>query len=398
MDFISVFNDVMGPVMRGPSSSHTAGAYRIATVARSLLGEAPASVELAFDPDGSYAPTYEACGVDLASISALLGVPMTDERFCDARELAAAEGVDVQFAVRSLADADHPNYVEIAMTGRTGARLQCAAKSVGGGAIVVSRIEGWPVELTGKAHEVLVECSADCAAAVSDKLTSGAATPEAPQVQARGDRRLVCASLGSPLSSGLRSELAAIPGVERIWAVESVFHVRRGEPIFGSAAEMVELAQARGVSLGRLALEYECELLGLTEADALKEMMARYEVMKRSVQAGLAEQDLRLKLLQPTARRIMEAESQGKTALGGAHTRAAARAMAVMHVSNSMGIVCAAPTGGAAGTIPGVVTTLAAERALSAEQIALSLFAASAIGLIVALRATFAAETAGCQV
>ncbi|MGD8240811.1 MAG: L-serine ammonia-lyase, iron-sulfur-dependent, subunit alpha, partial [Armatimonadota bacterium] len=95
---------------------------------------------------------------------------------------------------------------------------------------------------------------------------------------------------------------------------------------------------------------------------------------------------------------IMEAESQGKTALGGPHTRAAARAMAVMHVSNSMGIVCAAPTGGAAGTIPGVVTTLAAEQALGPEQIALSLFAASAIGLIVAMRATFAAETAGCQV
>ncbi|MGD8240820.1 MAG: hypothetical protein PVH68_19880, partial [Armatimonadota bacterium] len=325
MHFISVFNDVMGPVMRGPSSSHTAGAHRIAAVARSLLGEAPASAQFAFDPDGSYAPTYEVCGVDLAAISALLGVPMTDERFHDARELAATEGMDVQFAVRPLADADHPNYVEIDMTGRGGARLRCAAKSVGGGAIIVSRIEDWSVELTGKAHEVLVECDADSAAAVSDKLTSGARPHETPPVQAQGDRRLVCAALASAMPAAVRSELQAVPGVERMWVVEPVFYVRRREPIFASAAEMVELAQARGVSLGRLALEYECQLLGITEAAALKEMMARYEVMKRSVQAGLAEEDLRLTMLQPTARRIMEAESQGKTALGGPHTRAAAR-------------------------------------------------------------------------
>ena len=58
MEFISVFNDVIGPVMRGPSSSHTAGAYRIALLSRSLYGEVPHRILCTFDPDGSYAPTY----------------------------------------------------------------------------------------------------------------------------------------------------------------------------------------------------------------------------------------------------------------------------------------------------------------------------------------------------
>jgi L-serine dehydratase len=72
--------------------------------------------------------------------------------------------------------------------------------------------------------------------------------------------------------------------------------------------------------------------------------------------------------------------------------------MAALHVSNSMGIVCAAPTGGSAGVIPGVVVTLAEEKNLTQGESAMALLAASAIGLIVAKRATFAAEVAGCQV
>ena len=76
----------------------------------------------------------------------------------------------------------------------------------------------------------------------------------------------------------------------------------------------------------------------------------------------------------------------------------AARALAVMHVNSAMGVVCAAPTGGSAGTIPGAVITLAEEKHLTREQIAMSLFAAGAVGLITAYRATFAAEVAGCQV
>jgi L-serine dehydratase len=72
--------------------------------------------------------------------------------------------------------------------------------------------------------------------------------------------------------------------------------------------------------------------------------------------------------------------------------------MAVMHVTNSMGTVCAAPTGGGAGALPGVVVTLAEENKVGDRRTALMLLAASAVGLIVARRATFAAEVAGCQV
>ncbi len=72
--------------------------------------------------------------------------------------------------------------------------------------------------------------------------------------------------------------------------------------------------------------------------------------------------------------------------------------MAALHVSNSGGVVCAAPTGGSAGVLPGVMVTLVEERKLSRDETALALLAAGAVGLLVARRATFAAEVAGCQV
>ena len=392
MAFISIFNDVLGPVMRGPSSSHTAGAYRIATIARSLLGEAPVEARFSFDPGGSYAPTYEICGVDLALASGLLRIEMTDEAFHEALELAAVRGLNISFDVRELTEAKHPNHVEIELTGAAGRRLSAAAESVGGGAIVFTRVDEWPVELTGKSHEVLVECEAGEEGGVVAQLTADGMVQGDPDVAERGGLRLVTVRRQAALPKG------TLPGEERVWQVEPVFHVQRGEALFGSATEMVALAEERNASLGEVALEYECALLELSSEEALAEMRRRLAVMEASVERGLAEEDLRLQLQAPMARRVLDSEAEGKVALGGIHTRAAARAMAAMHVNNSMGVVCAAPTGGSAGVIPGVLTTLVGERSLGLDSAAMALFAAGAVGLIVAMRATFAAETAGCQV
>jgi L-serine dehydratase len=149
--------------------------------------------------------------------------------------------------------------------------------------------------------------------------------------------------------------------------------------------------------LGRVALAYESKLLGISENEALNEMYSRYLLMKSGVENGLNLKD-GMQLLTPTAGKIWDAEKAGKLAFGGLHTRAAIRALAVMHVNSSMGVVCAAPTGGAAGTLPGVIATLVEEKELNQEETALAMFAASAIGLILAIKGTFAAEVAGCQV
>ena len=151
-------------------------------------------------------------------------------------------------------------------------------------------------------------------------------------------------------------------------------------------------------SLGNVAIQYEMEILGITEDEVKQEMEKRLKIMTDSVNAGFDDKNISMSLTKPSANKIFESEKNGRLAIGGIHTRAAARAMATMHIDNSMGVVCAAPTGGSAGVLPGIITTLIEERKIDSAKAVEILFAASAIGLIIAKRATFSAELAGCQV
>ena len=397
-DAVSILNDVLGPVMRGPSSSHTAGSHRVAVLAAALLGGRPASARLAFDPDGSYARVYRQQGVDRAFAAGLLGWPLTDPRFHAALAQAASEGLDLSFDIRPLARPDHPNTVDIELTSADGRRLSLRARSVGGGAVEIITVDGWPVRLTGRTHDVLVEHDQAAEPSVQALLAADGCAAGSVERQCQTGRVLLHSRRLAPLSPDTRAALGAVPGVASVRSAPPVAFVMRGLPLFTCAAEMIALADRRGCSLGRLALAYEAQLLGLPEPAVLDETLRRLDIMQAAVREGLGEQVPAMQLLAPSARQIIDADAAGRLAIGGLHARAAARAMAVMHVTSGMGVVCAAPTGGSAGALAGVVVTLVEERGLDRTGAAMALLAASAVGLIVASRATFAAEVAGCQV
>jgi L-serine dehydratase len=393
-----IFNDILGPVMRGPSSSHTAGSYHIAVLARALLDAPLVRARFTFDPAGSYAQVYRQQGVDRAFAAGLLGWSLTDPRFFDALDAAAAGGLELTFAVEAMAGADHPNTVDIELASATGTAATLRARSIGGGAVEVTRVGTWTVRLTGETYCVLAEVRAEAETAVRAGLEAdGASMDEIARLE-RGDARLLVVPRVAPLSAELLASLRARPGVVSLSETPPIAFAKRGRPLFTSGQAMVSLAEERGWSLGRVALAYEADLLGLDDAALNLEMTRRFQIMRGAVQAGLSASAPALQLLVPTARKIMDAEAAGRVAIGGLHTRAAARAMAVMHVNGAMGVVCAAPTGGSAGVLPGVVVSLVDDRGLDLEAGVRALFAASAIGMIVSFRATFAAEVAGCQV
>lgn len=395
MEFMSILNDVLGPVMRGPSSSHTAGSYHIGRLVRALLGGEPTRAEFTFDPDGSYAATYCQQGVDLALTAGLLGWPITDERFARALALAPTLGLRPRFRVAPLAGADHPNAVAIEVASNAGRSLRAAARSIGGGMVLLTELDGHPVRLDGKSHETLFLVDARLAGRVERIVAADGRTTGEPARSSSRGQTFLAFKRTAPLGPKALARLDRLGGIRGMWAAPPLFFTQKGEPLFRSAAEMTALARRRRMSLGRVALAYEARLLGLRKSEILEEMGRRFEVMRRSVRDGLAGRGLGMKLLEPTAGRIFRAEAGGTLPSGGFHTRAAARAMAALHVSNSGGVVCAAPTGGSAGVLPGVLVTLAEEKRLDDEATALALLAAGAVGLIVARRATFAAEVAG---
>jgi L-serine dehydratase len=398
MKAAGIFNHVIGPVMRGPSSSHTAAAFHIGAMARSLLGAPPAKAEFAFDADGSYGKCYRRQGADLAFAAGLLGWSITDERFPEALGAAAASGLEITFATRRLERADHPNAVDIRLASADGHELAARANSVGGGAVEFVRLGDWPVHFTGDAYEIAVEVARGAEAQALELLSRDGAVMGEPQRRPREDASLLCVRRREPLPPEARRRLAALAGVRRVWAAEPVFFVQQGEPMFSSAEEMVRLAREGGLSLGQVALQYEAALLGLAKSQVMAEALRRLDVMSRAVERGLDPSLTGMQLLGPSAGKIRAAEAAGRLAVGGLHTRAAARALAVMHVNSAMGVVCAAPTGGSAGVLPAVLVTLMEERGLDREKAALALLAAGAVGVVVANRATFAAEVAGCQV
>ncbi len=398
MEFIGILNDVLGPVMRGPSSSHTAGSYHIGRIARSLLGEPSASVTFTFDPQGSYAKTYHQQAVDLAFAAGIMQWSLTDERFPRALDLAAAEGLKIGFQTAHLESAEHPNTVKIRLSGKSGRELTVIAESIGGGGVAIKELEGWPVSLDGKSHELVVLCDGEEETAVKNLLPVNRNADSLVVRRGRGTEVLFLAHGAFRFEPETLQKIKALRGVKNIWTAEPIFYVRRGEPLFLNSSQMVSLAESRHLTLGRIALAYEAQVLGIPEAEVMAEIEKRYQIMKSSLIQGIEEKNIRMQLLRPTAGKIRRSEAEGRLPVGGLHVRAAAGAMAVMHVSNSMGVVCAAPTGASSGVIPGIIVTLAEERKLSREQIALALLAAGAVGLVILRRATFAAEVAGCQV
>lgn len=149
---INIF-DMMGPVMVGPSSSHTAGAARIGNMGRTLLGEEVARADIGLH--GSFAETGFGHGTDRALLAGLLGMKPDDLRIPNAYEEANCAGMAYSFRTVELRDA-HPNTALLELTGKSGKQLTLQASSIGGGAIVVNKIDGIDVNFTGDFNTLIV--------------------------------------------------------------------------------------------------------------------------------------------------------------------------------------------------------------------------------------------------
>lgn len=148
--------DIIGPVMVGPSSSHTAGAARIGKIVRDILGEKPVKANVILH--GSFAKTYKGHGTDKAIVGGLLGMTPEDERIRKSMELAKEAGMEVNITTDIIKDA-HPNTAEICAIGSNGHEITVRGSSVGGGNIVINKINGMDVELTAKYNAIIISHS-----------------------------------------------------------------------------------------------------------------------------------------------------------------------------------------------------------------------------------------------
>lgn len=145
--------DIVGPVMIGPSSSHTAGACRLGFIARALLGEAPVSAHILLH--GSFAKTYRGHGTDKALIAGILGMLPDDADIRNSLQIAQKKGLSVELVPTELTGA-HPNTAVITLTGQSGKKVRMEGASIGGGNVRITQVDGMNVEITGQYPTLIV--------------------------------------------------------------------------------------------------------------------------------------------------------------------------------------------------------------------------------------------------
>lgn len=165
MKFNSVF-DIIGPVMIGPSSSHTAGAAKIGKVARDLFGKEPSWAKIHLY--GSFQKTYKGHGTDFALVGGLLGFETDDLRMRDSLEIAKSKEIEIKF-IEDSAATEHPNTVRI-IIGAGEDQLELIGISIGGGKIEIKELNGFELRLSGN-HPAILIMHNDRAGAIASVTT-----------------------------------------------------------------------------------------------------------------------------------------------------------------------------------------------------------------------------------
>ena len=209
--------DVLGPVMTGPSSSHTAGAVRIGLTARRLLGSTPLNAEIQLH--GSFAATGRGHGTDRALVAGLLGMQPDDPRIPQSFELARQAGL--QFSVGSVTlRGAHPNTAVLHLTGEDGRSLEVVGASIGGGRISICQIDGITTNF-GADYNTLIVHNLDTpghVAAVTGCLSDHAINIATMQLyrSTAGGYAVMVLECDQPIPDEVIAELRQKPGIVKV--------------------------------------------------------------------------------------------------------------------------------------------------------------------------------------
>lgn len=392
---VSIFNDVLGPVMRGPSSSHCAAALRIGRLARDLMGGEVTEVLVEFDRAGSLPTTHDTQGSDMGLFGGLMGWEADDERLPDSLALFRQRGGLARFETVDVGD-PHPNTYRLTLRqGRATHFLR--AISTGGGMMEVVEIDGIAVSLHGDAHVTLLEVKAG---ATGLRAAAQGLDPEGSAWFETAGRALFAVQGRGFVPAATIEAWRQAGWIGRSWQLGPVLPVptvRSSRVPYRSCAEMLATPAAATEPLWRLAARYECERGGLTEAEVLARAVGLVRLLRRSIDQGLAGTTYADRVLGSQSPAFARALAAGRLLEAGALNRAILYVTALMEVKSSMGVIVAMPTAGACAALPGVVLAVAEERGVDEMGAARALLASGVIGAFIATRWTFAAEVGGCQ-
>jgi L-serine dehydratase len=391
----SIFNDSIGPVMRGPSSSHCAAAHRIGRLCLDLLDGKITSIVSEYDIHGALVSTHKGQGTDMGLYSGILGYEVDDDRLQHFNKGIAEAGIHVEVKYLDYG-AIHPNNYKLRIENATESHL-IEAISIGGGMIEIQKIDGASVSMAGDYFELLVFCH-DEPQALADYL-SKSLTYEFLEIHSSNTATFI------EIKSTVDFDLTWLQQLKNNDSVASVKVLKPVLPIlarsdlqvpFINCAQMLEYNQGKELALWQLALKYESERGAISGDQVFEKMRAIARIMHNAIQIGIDGTDYADRIL-PAQAPLLKAATQNKAIPDDIVNRMTLYTTATMDVKSSMGVIVAAPTAGSCGTLPGALFGAASYLQKNEDETVKALLAAGLIGVFIAAHSTFAAEVAGCM-
>jgi len=398
----SIFNDVIGPVMRGPSSSHTAASHRIGSIIRQFCSPENGKVLVEFDRHGSLATTYEGQGTAMGLISGLLGLSILDRGMIRYNELAGEKGMDIRFEITDL-NYSHPNTYKILVTDRSGELFSFIALSTGGGMIEFIEINNYKVSVKGDFFESLIcfeSIAGDKVKLLFGNLEELREHSEICLSERGSEEYLIDIKSRQPLSDRAKAIINDLKNASWLRQISPVMPVTggfSGELPFTTVEEMMTYSEANSSDLADLAIAFESARSGLEPAKVVSMMGEIVSYVKKSVTEGLSGTVYKDRILGHQSQLILDAEKE-KRIFSTPMNRIIANVTALMEAKSSMGIIVAAPTAGSSGVLGGTILGMSDGTDYSDEDFSRAFLAAGIIGVFIADKYTFAAEEGGCQV
>ena len=392
---VSIFNDVIGPVMRGPSSSHCAAALRIGRLALDLMDGNFKQVLVEFDRNGSLPTTHDTQGSDMGLFGGLMGWDAADPRLPGSPQTLRDSGVSIAIETVDAGD-PHPNTYRLTLHSATETHTVHAI-STGGGIMEIIQLDGFGVSMFGDCFETLLWVQGDAGKVVAALQASiGEGEGEVLLHEADG-RQVIEVKAPQFLSDSIIASLDGIACVKRLAPVLPVLSRTDTRVPFGTCAEMLEHDAGTGTPLWQLAVQYEMARGDLSEAEVITKMVEIVRILRNSIAQGIAGTHYEDRVLGYQCGRFDEMMRSGSLLDGGALNRIILYVTSLMEVKSSMGVIVAAPTAGACAALPGAVIAMAESMNLDEEAMAKAMLASGLIGVFIATRWTFAAEVGGCQ-
>ncbi|MBN1333875.1 MAG: L-serine ammonia-lyase, iron-sulfur-dependent, subunit alpha [Synergistales bacterium] len=392
---ISLF-DVTGPIMTGPSSSHTAGAVRIGLMGRQIMGGEPCAIKILFY--GSLAETYKGHMTDSGVVGGLMGLSVDDPKIRSALGSAGEKTISVEVETHTQSD-KNPNTIEMKLS-TPSYSADISALTVGGGEILIQEINGFPVELRGKKDVLLLWGEEGLVDGSLPSLRSDPAYEREACSSKGRDKMYIVHFSQAPSKDSLSSLEKNIPsGDFRYLQPLYDYQLRDPEPSVSSIREVLAECNRSGINLPEVAILYESRRSGLP-GDRIREKFNHiWNTMQNSIDHGITGHNDMVGGLMggKDALKMQKAWEEGRLVSGAVLSLGVTRAIAAMESNASMGRVVAAPTAGSCGVVPGIFSSVSEKYSYPLERITEGLLVASLFGVLVAMRAPVSGALGGCQ-